>query len=73
MGKSTDAANVVLSGLSQANQNGAMVSDGENTFFKRATLNSADRLTIPRFWFGRLPPQTSMVLVPCKLLMLSIK
>ncbi len=45
--KAPNTANVVLSGLSQANQNGAMVSDGENTFFKRATLNSANSLTIP--------------------------
>ncbi len=45
--KAPHTAKVVLSGLTQANQNGAMASDGENTFFKRATLNAANSISIP--------------------------
>jgi len=47
--KAPVTATVALSGLPQANQNGPMTppSDGENTFFKRATLNAANGLSVP--------------------------
>lgn len=45
--KAPPHATVVLSDVPQANQNGAMTFDGQNTFFKRVTLNAANSNPMP--------------------------
>ncbi len=45
--KAPTTASVEIGGIPQANQNGPMAFDGENTFFKRATLNAANGLSVP--------------------------
>ncbi|MER2512802.1 MAG: hypothetical protein ABTQ25_10400 [Nitrosomonas ureae] len=45
--KAPTEATVELSGVPQGNQNGPMVFDGENTFFKRAALNFNFGLSVP--------------------------
>lgn len=45
--KAPPHATVALSGVTQANQNGPMAFDGDNTFFRRATLNAANSNSIP--------------------------
>lgn len=45
--KAPPHATVVLSDVPQANQNGPMAFDGDNTFFRRATLNAANSNPMP--------------------------
>jgi len=45
--KAPITATVALSGIPQANQNGPMTFDDASTFFKRATLNAANGLSVP--------------------------
>lgn len=45
--KAPVTATVAISGVPQGNQNGSMVFDGENTFFKRSALNRTFGTSIP--------------------------